>query len=87
MNLKVLPKSWSRDQVKDFMKKTVSTGLGVKCDHCHDVQNFAADTEHKKIALGMMKMVVDLNKQYWKGQTRIGCITCHNGKPEPKSEQ
>jgi hypothetical protein len=85
-DLKVLPATWTKEQVKDYMKKTVSAGLGVTCDHCHDVQNFAADTEHKTIARGMMKMVDELNKQYWKGEPRLGCITCHNGKPEPKSE-
>jgi phage FluMu protein Com len=83
MNLKVLPATWSKDQVKGYMKK-VSAALGVKCDHCHDVNNFAADTEHKTIARGMMKMTDELNKQYFKGEPRLGCITCHNGEHTPK---
>ena len=84
--LKVLPATWTKQQVKDYMKKDVSGGLGVQCDFCHDVDNFAADTEHKTIARGMITMVGQLDKQYFKGQKRLGCVTCHNGKPEPKAQ-
>ena len=58
----------------------------MKCDFCHDVSNFAADTEKKTIARGMIKMAGELNKQYFKGQQRLGCVTCHNGSAKPKSQ-
>jgi hypothetical protein len=43
----------------------------------------AKDTPKKEIARGMMVMVNDVNTKYFKGDKRVGCVTCHNGKPEP----
>ena len=60
----MLSKSWTRAQVNDFMKKQVNRGLGVKCDHCHDKNDFASDAnEHKVIARKMMQMTRSLDKQ------------------------
>jgi hypothetical protein len=83
VNIKVLPKDWSHDQVVDFMKKVVSPGLGVKCVACHDKDDFAKDTKKKERAREMIKMMWRLNKDYMKGQMRITCVTCHDGKEEP----
>ena len=82
-NLKVLPKSMSKNDIKKLMKKQAE-GLGVQCDHCHDTDDMSKDTEKKETARKMMLMVDDVNKQYFKGEKKVGCITCHNGKPEPK---
>lgn len=82
-NLKILPKTMSRGDIKKFMK-TVSAALGVQCDHCHDTDDFSKDSEKKEIARGMMTMVGDINKKYFKGEMEVGCITCHNGQKEPK---
>lgn len=82
-NLKVLPATMDKQQIKALMKQ-VASSLGVQCDHCHDTDDFPKDTEKKEIARGMMKMTGEINKTYFKGQQEVGCITCHNGQKEPK---
>lgn len=82
-NLKVLPANMPRAEVKKLMKK-VATSLGVQCEHCHDTDDFSKDTEKKDIARGMMKMTGAINKEFFKGEMRVGCVTCHNGAKEPK---
>jgi hypothetical protein len=32
----------------------------------------------------MMLMTDAINKQHFKGEKKVGCMTCHNGKAEPK---
>jgi hypothetical protein len=82
-NLKILPSSMSRDDVKKLMKR-IATSLGVQCEHCHDTDDFAKDGEKKEIARAMMKMTGDINKGFFKGEQKVTCLTCHNGKAEPK---
>ncbi len=82
-NLKVLPSTMSRSDIKKLMKK-VATSIGEQCEYCHDTDDFAKDTEKKEIGRAMMKMTGELNKTYFKGEQRVGCITCHNGKAEPR---
>jgi tetratricopeptide (TPR) repeat protein len=95
-NLKVLPKDWTRPQVIQVMQN-FTAALGVGCEHCHVEKegappDFAADDkEEKEKARAMMHIVQDLNARLPKDfnepasdLTRIGCITCHRGVPEPK---
>jgi len=82
-NLKVLPKSWSRDRVEKYMKQQISRGLGVKCKHCHDTADFAKDNKHKKTARTMIRMTNEINREFFAGKSRVSCISCHNGKREP----
>lgn len=82
-NLEVLPKSWTKAELKKYMK-SVAASLGVECDHCHNTDDMAADTPKKAGARQMMKMVIELNKNYFKGEQRITCMTCHNGALKPK---
>jgi hypothetical protein len=86
-DLQVLPTSWSRKKLEDYMKTQVAAGLGVKCKHCHDTADFAKSTEHKEEARAMMRMTNDLNKQFFDGKSRVSCMTCHNGAPEPAKEE
>jgi hypothetical protein len=95
-NLQVLPKDWSRAQVVAVMQN-INAALGVGCDYCH-VQNqgsppdFAADDKAEKMAArAMMKLTGELNTDLVAALerpaaevTRVGCITCHRGVPEPK---
>ncbi|HUQ53131.1 MAG TPA: c-type cytochrome [Gammaproteobacteria bacterium] len=95
-NLQVLPKDWTRAQVVNVMQN-INAALGVGCDYCH-VQNqgappdFAADDKpEKKAARAMMKLTGELNTDLVAALerpaaevTRVGCITCHRGVPEPK---
>ena len=82
-NLKVLPKNLSKNDIKKLMKAQAAA-LGVECEHCHNTDNFAEDTEKKEIARTMMRMTGDINKNYFKGKQEVGCITSHNGQKEPK---
>ena len=95
-NLKVLPKDWTRAQVVAVMQN-FNAALGVGCDYCH-VQNqgtppdFASDDKpEKEAARAMMGITREANASLSTGLgrpaaelTRIGCITCHRGVPEPK---
>jgi hypothetical protein len=81
-NVKVL-KGMSKADIKKTMKG-VATALGTQCDHCHVEEDLAKDTPKKEKAREMMLMVEAINKQHFKGEKRITCITCHNGKTEPK---
>jgi len=95
-NLKVLPKDWTRAQVVNVMQN-INAALGVGCDYCH-VQNqgappdFAADDKpEKEAARAMMRLTGELNTDLVAALgrpaaevTRVGCITCHRGVPEPK---
>jgi len=86
-NLKVLPKTWSMAQVNDFMKKQVSRGLGVKCNHCHDKGDFAADgSRHKEQARAMIQMTGEMNRRFFNGKHELLCFTCHKGSAEPASK-
>jgi len=95
-NLKVLPKDWTRPQVIQVMQN-FTAALGVGCDFCHDLKqgqppDFASDEKKEKdMARAMMKIATDLNARLPKDlgmdpkdTTRVGCITCHRGVPEPK---
>ena len=81
-NLKVLPATMSKADIKKLMKG-VADSLGVQCDFCHDTDAMEKDTEKKEVARAMMKMAMDINKNYFKGEQRVTCMTCHNGKKEP----
>ena len=67
------------------------TALGVSCAHCHDVNQFAADTKPQKaIARDMMRMNGVINGQLLKGiaglrspNPSVNCVTCHRGQLVP----
>ena len=83
-NLQVLDKNMSKKDLKVMMKQ-FSKALGVKCDFCHEQPAFEKDTEHKKFAREMIKMVQATNKKYFKStDKKITCNTCHMGKKEPE---
>jgi Photosynthetic reaction centre cytochrome C subunit len=74
-NLKVLPKTWTRQQVSAVMS-TFAESLGVQCSHCHAEDpnapppapgqnprlDYALDTKKEKdVARDMIKMVMSIN--------------------------
>ena len=85
-NLKILPKTLSRADIKKSMK-SIAAALGVQCDYCHNTDDYAQDTEKKEAARQMMLMSAQINKDNFKGKNVVGCITCHNGNKEPKMIQ
>lgn len=87
-NLQVLPKSTSKEEIKQIMKSQAKA-LGVECDFCHDVPDMASDKNPKKlVARQMMKMTAEINQHWLKGlkdadKHPVGCATCHRGKEVP----
>lgn len=93
MNLKVLPKKFTHQQVETVMRQWTKA-LGVRCNFCHERGNEAADTKPEKLmARKMFEMTAKINKKYFEAKkdslgmvmaTGVNCITCHNGKPHPE---
>jgi hypothetical protein len=81
-NIQVL-KGMSKADIKKYMK-FVASSLGVQCDHCHDTDDMSKDTDKKKKAREMMLMQDSINKNHFKGEKKVTCVTCHAGKTEPK---
>lgn len=102
-NLQVLPKDISHDELMQVMH-SFEVALGMNCGDCHthsatdpNKMDFAADTKNKTTALGMMKMVQQMDSTYFGGkgdfktnyltsQFKVTCITCHNGHEHPVDE-
>jgi hypothetical protein len=64
--------------------------LGVQCQYCHVLTNFAYDTAQKRIARRMQLMVANVNND-WVSPVKhdyphyavtgaVGCATCHRGR-------
>jgi len=67
-----------------------AASMGRNCDICHVNNNgqwdFPADTKpEKNTAREMIKMVLETNKNFFKGNTEVGCYTCHRGRNNPQS--
>jgi Photosynthetic reaction centre cytochrome C subunit len=95
-NLQVLPKDWTRPQVINVMQ-AFTAALGVGCNYCHVMNqgtppDFASDDkDEKEKARAMMRITGELNTKLptdfgvaANELTRVQCITCHRGVPEPK---
>ena len=79
----------SRTEMKKYMK-SISKDLGVKCSHCHDMDDKSIDTPQKDVAREMIKLTNYLNSllnnqfiDSTSNKTFITCWTCHYGKLEP----
>jgi hypothetical protein len=67
--------------------------LGVSCNFCHVRNNFAAETNEKKLtARRMVEMTKLINSQFFpayvppEGESKLGrvtCMTCHQGEQRP----
>ena len=94
-NLKVLPRSITRENLLDTMK-LFSQSLGVRCTHCHvgeegqplSTFDFASDAKPKKqVARKMLAMVHRINRQDFGvtdfAKVKVTCFTCHRGSTKP----
>jgi hypothetical protein len=88
-NLKILPKDIDKNDLIRTMR-TFSQSLGVRCDHCHvlqqDKKDFASDAKREKqTARNMMKMVHRLNADFfdYKDAPKATCFMCHHGEHKP----
>lgn len=62
------------------------SSLGTRCDFCHVIEEnqYALDTKkEKETARQMIRMVLAINKDNFKGQARVTCNTCHRGQDHP----
>lgn len=73
-------------QIWSYMQN-LSAGMGVGCQYCHDIQNFASyNIPQKTAGLLMLQLTRDINTTYianlpnWQGNY-VNCATCHNGAP------
>lgn len=67
-----------------------AASLGRRCNFCHVNNNgqwdYASDAKpEKNTAREMIKMVMDVNKNTFKGNSTVGCYTCHRGRNNPQS--
>ena len=86
-NLKVLDIK-SKGEMRKYMK-SISKDLGVKCSHCHDMDDKSLDTPEKEIAREMIVLTRQINEYLFslqeqdttakKNQTAVSCWTCHKG--------
>ena len=72
--------------VMNFM----ATSLGRRCNYCHVNNNgqwdYASDEKQEKnTAREMIKLVLDVNKNSFKGNTEVSCFTCHRGRNSPQA--
>ena len=69
----------------------ISTSLAVTCEYCHvkngknaqGGDNWIWESDEKKTKLAgrqMIKMVLDINRTNFEGETRVTCYSCHRGK-------
>lgn len=69
-----------------------ASAMGEDCTYCHvsrayfDKSLFATPTARIQRARQMIGMVNALNKQYFGGQPRVTCYTCHPGTTSPRQE-
>jgi hypothetical protein len=64
----------------------ISRQLGVTCNECHNVQNFAAaDLKSFKVSKDHMRIVATLKANGFDGKKgpEVSCFMCHQGKLHP----
>jgi len=99
-NLQVLPKDISKKDLQKIMVDDFEDALGVSCSFCHTQKNevgdldFASDAKpEKQIARQMLRMTLNLNRDYFKietpvmgatGNVAVTCNTCHRGDTFPE---
>ena len=78
-----------KGQRADMLNPTMvlfEAALGVGCPYCHDPDGNKRELDvkpQKAIARQMIEMVNNINKTTFKGQARVSCFTCHQGRPLP----
>jgi len=71
---------------------TFASSMGNDCTFCHasnaalDKSAFATPTPRLQRARQMIVMMNALNKQYFNGQPRVTCFTCHGGSERPRAD-
>ncbi|CUU08969.1 Photosynthetic reaction center cytochrome C subunit [Candidatus Thermokryptus mobilis] len=86
-NIQVLTDVQTKEQLTKIMED-MANSLGVKCNYCHNVNNYASDEkETKRKARVMLKMVLTINRDFinWDRAEIVDCYTCHRGQTKPQA--
>ncbi len=63
-----------------------AASLGVDCNYCHTVDDFAKDGKREKeTARKMIKMTMAINKENFNNRPQVTCNSCHNGHEQPQN--
>ena len=89
-NIQIL-KGMPAGRVLPIMRMAFSQSLGVRCNHCHDMENFASeDKAAKQVARDMWVMTGKINRELLPSiknlqstQPVANCTTCHRGDIKP----
>lgn len=94
-NVQVLTDLSTRD-IREYMK-SVSSGIGEKCDYCHNLKDYASDEkETKLIGREFIRLVEQVNEQVTAINSNVmqkedlqlvTCYTCHAGELTIISEE
>ena len=94
-NVQVLTDLSTRD-IREYMK-SVSSGIGEKCDYCHNLRDYASDEkEAKLIGREFIRLVEQVNEQVVAINSNVmkkedlqlvTCYTCHAGELTIISEE
>ena len=94
-NVQVLTDLSTRD-IREYMK-AVSSGIGEKCDYCHNLRDYASDEkEAKLIGREFIRLVEKVNEQVVAINSNVmkkedlqlvTCYTCHAGELTIISEE
>ncbi|HMQ68732.1 MAG TPA: photosynthetic reaction center cytochrome c subunit family protein [Ignavibacteria bacterium] len=86
-------KGLSAGNLINAMNKGFSTALGVGCEHCHNIENFASDeVPAKQVSREMMKMSGEIRgmlkniKGIDSENPNVNCATCHRGSIVPATK-
>src|SRR5712691_11087079 len=88
-NVRVL-KGIPVDEFMDTMGMFASS-LGYDCSSCHSPEirtnrdAFAIETPLIQRARGMITMMNTINRNYFRGEPRVSCFTCHRANYSPES--
>ncbi len=62
-----------------------TVALNVDCSHCHVADQYDDDDKPvKQKTRAMVRMVKDINHQFFDDQSKVGCWTCHRGGVNPE---
>ena len=82
-----------KSEMRTYMK-SISKDLGVKCSHCHNMDDKSLDSPDKDITREMIKLTNYLNEllnnqsqDSLANKTYVTCWTCHYGNLEPASKR
>lgn len=84
-NVQVLKNLTPKEMNLEMVK--MSEALGVKCDFCHNLNDWGSDVKKEyQTSRVMLRMVQNINANYltWDSAPKIACLSCHQGKDRPK---